>query len=261
MDKKVPPIPGIDKVSLHLGITKEADINHILSLSEDFVKDLDSIMIDEQVEQRYGWATAMSIVKHRSDYKGVFVHSNYYLPADRMRYMVSETAALHPKYLSVDLSSPEVALRAAVEGLNLSNEKTKDRGLEQTKLIGTALEPWVSEEDCWAEHGRSPKEWIAARAELAMEMEFDGIMAPGVDAHILREIGVTTIIASGNRMADTPHFEGDEDCRLGNPAYVDADVYVVGRPLTRATDPTKVAEQFGKAITDPVAFATEMPRL
>jgi orotidine-5'-phosphate decarboxylase len=99
-------------------------------------------------------------------------------------------------------------------------------------------------EQVWGRDIRSIRDEVVRLAQLAAEVELDGVVASAVEAGWIRPaIGEDMLIVTpGIRMAGADR--GDQK-RVASPAdavTAGADYLVVGRPITQSPDPTSVLQ-------------------
>jgi orotidine-5'-phosphate decarboxylase len=129
----------------------------------------------------------------------------------------------------------EKTLRAAVRG----------RGDGPLKLLGVTVLTNLSDSDLVEQGIDHPlREVVLHRAKLAKEAGFDGVIASGHEAGSIRKCaGVDFLIVTpGVRPQGAP---AQDQTRAVTPAQAieaGADYLVVGRPITRASDPRAAAE-------------------
>lgn len=128
-------------------------------------------------------------------------------------------------------------LRAAVAG----------RGSSSLKLLAVTVLTNMNAEDL-EEQGVAlgPAELVLRRTRFAAEAGFDGVVASGQEAHLIREIAGSKmlIVAPGIRL---PGTTTDDQERVMTPARAIAagvDYLVVGRPITEAEEPARTAATF-----------------
>lgn len=110
-----------------------------------------------------------------------------------------------------------------------------------------------------AEQGiaETPADLVARRARLVCEAGCDGIVASGQEAALVRravgpEAAIVTpgIRASGGHAGDQTRVATPQSAIAGG-----ADYLVVGRPISRASDPCAAAESFVRSIEQALAAA------
>ena len=129
----------------------------------------------------------------------------------------------------------EKTLRAAVRG----------RGDGPLKLLGVTVLTNLSDSDLVEQGIDHPlREVVLHRAKLAKEAGFDGVIASGHEAGSIRQCTGADflIVTPGVRPQGAP---AQDQTRAVTPAQAieaGADYLVVGRPITRASDPRAAAE-------------------
>jgi orotidine-5'-phosphate decarboxylase len=129
----------------------------------------------------------------------------------------------------------EKTLRAAVRG----------RGDGPLKLLGVTVLTNLSDSDLVEQGIDHPlREVVLHRAKLAKEAGFDGVVASGHEAGSIRKCTGADflIVTPGVRPQGAP---AQDQTRAVTPAQAieaGADYLVVGRPITRASDPRAAAE-------------------
>jgi orotidine-5'-phosphate decarboxylase len=129
----------------------------------------------------------------------------------------------------------EKTLRAAVRG----------RGDGPLKLLGVTVLTNLSDSDLVEQGIDHPlREVVLHRAKLAKEAGFDGVVASGHEAGSIRKCTGADflIVTPGVRPQGAP---AQDQTRAVTPAHAieaGADYLVVGRPITRASDPRAAAE-------------------
>lgn len=137
-------------------------------------------------------------------------------------------------------------LKAAVAG----------RGDTSLKLLGVTVLTNLSSDDL-IEQGvtRSPLDVVAHRARLIAQIGIDGVVASGHEAaHVRQAVGPDTLIVTPGirRKSD----QAGDQARVTTPEMAigsGADYVVVGRPISRATDPKAAAEGVVAEIATAVA--------
>jgi orotidine-5'-phosphate decarboxylase len=134
-----------------------------------------------------------------------------------------------------------------VHGLDAKTLDAAVRGRAGTKLklLGVTVLTNLQRDDL-KEQGadRDPQELAVYRAMLAQEAGFDGVVASGREAASLRQaLGPDMLIVTpGIRPLGS---KADDQARTVTPSEAikaGANYIVVGRPITRATDPRQAAE-------------------
>jgi orotidine-5'-phosphate decarboxylase len=128
-------------------------------------------------------------------------------------------------------------LRAAVAGRSNSRLKL----LAVTVLTNLTADD-LKQQGC----SMAPSDLVLARAKLAHEAGFDGVIASGQEAARIREaVGPDFLIVTpGIRLTGSA---SDDQERITTPDHAiaaGADYIVVGRPITQADDPVVAAEAF-----------------
>jgi orotidine-5'-phosphate decarboxylase len=127
----------------------------------------------------------------------------------------------------------------------------RGRGDTKLKLLGVTVLTNLSRADL-AEHGidEAPLAVVQRRAMMARDGGFDGVIASGQEARALRErLRQTLIVTPGIRPAGA---DTQDQTRVVTPQAAikaGADYLVVGRPITRASDPRQATEAIVEEIT------------
>jgi orotidine-5'-phosphate decarboxylase len=128
----------------------------------------------------------------------------------------------------------------------------RGRGDSALKLLGVTVLTNLSRADL-AEHGidEAPLAVVQRRAMMARDGGFDGIIASGQEARALRErLRQVLIVTPGIRPAGA---DTQDQTRVVTPSAAikaGADYLVVGRPITRASDPRVAADAIVAEMTD-----------
>ncbi len=152
-----------------------------------------------------------------------------------------ERAVANATELGVDLLTVHgqdlKTLRAAVAG----------RGKSRLKLLAVTVLTNLTTEDLKQQGcSMSPSDLVLARAKLAHESGFDGVIASGQEAARIRAaLGPDFLIVTpGIRLTGST---SDDQERITTPDHAisaGADYIVVGRPITEADDAAVAAEAF-----------------
>lgn len=120
----------------------------------------------------------------------------------------------------------------------------RGRGNAKLKLLGVTVLTNLSRADL-AEHGidEAPRAVVQRRAMMAQDGGFDGIVASGKEAQALRErLRQFLIVTPGIRPEGADAQDQTRSVTPGAAIKAGADYLVVGRPITRASDPRAAAD-------------------
>lgn len=175
--------------------------------------------------------------------KRVFLDAKLYDIQETVERAVENIARLGVSFLTVH--GDQKTLPAALKG----------RGGKALKILSVTVLTSLDAGDLEAlgYQGMSVRELVLRRAKTALALGADGVIASGEEAGPIREVagGKLTIVTPGIRRAQDA---ANDQKRIATPARAIAagsDHLVVGRPITRAQDPRRVAEE----ILDDVAGA------
>jgi orotidine-5'-phosphate decarboxylase len=154
---------------------------------------------------------------------------------------VRAAAALDVAMLTVHTGGGEPMLRAGVEAAEA-----------RVKLLGVTVLTSLTASDVeqvWGREIRSIRDEVLRLAQLAAEVELDGVVASAVEAGWIRPaIGADMLIVTpGIRLDGTDR--GDQK-RVSSPAdavSAGADYLVVGRPITQSADPVAALRRLVEA--------------
>jgi orotidine-5'-phosphate decarboxylase len=169
--------------------------------------------------------------------KRVFLDLKFLDIEETVRRATARVADLGVEFLTVHANRK--AMRAAVEGRGERRDGTGLKLLAVTVLTNFDANDLRDMGIQW-----SVADLVAARAKLAAEVGFDGVVASGEEpAVIRRSVGTRPLIVTpGIR----PAGKGiDEHARVTTPTQAikaGADYLVVGRPIRDAADPGAAAE-------------------
>lgn len=136
-----------------------------------------------------------------------------------------------------------------VHGVDTKTIEAASRGKagSNLKILGVTVLTSLNADDL-REQGISdlPTHLVTRRAALVCEAGGDGVIASGQEAALVRAaIGAEPLIVTpGIRL---PENDADDQSRIATPAKAirdGASHLVVGRPITRASDPRAAAQQF-----------------
>ena len=142
------------------------------------------------------------------------------------------------KYLTIHSMGGPVVLSAGVDGFN---EGALAAGLPApVPLAVTVL----------TSDSGAPAHILPKRVELAIESGAKGLICAGPDVPFIRELVPRfTIVVPGTR---PPGVSAHDQARVSTPAEAldaGADILVIGRAVTAATDPVKAAEDLVSALS------------
>ena len=186
-----------------------------------------------------GFALAQGLARHHQ----VFVDAKLLDIETTVERATAAVAASGAAFLTVHALDAKT-LDAAVRG----------RADTKLKLLGVTVLTNLAREDL-KEQGvdRSPEELAVYRAMLAQEAGFDGVVASGQEAAMLRNAlgpGVL-IVTPGVRPKGAERHDQTRTMTPAEAIVAGANYIVVGRPITRAADPREAAE----AIVEEIASA------
>jgi len=149
-------------------------------------------------------------------------------------------AKLGARFLTVH-GTDRLTLDAAVQGRGSSNlallAVTVMTNLDQAALSQQGID-------------RTPGDMVLHRARLAAEAGFDGVIASGHEAARVRKaLGAGLLIVTpGIRPEGSASGDQARIMTPGKAVAAGADYLVVGRPVTRADDPRRAAEEIASEI-------------
>ena len=121
----------------------------------------------------------------------------------------------------------------------------RGRADSKLKLLGVTVLTNLDRDDL-KEQGvdRDPQELVIYRAMLAQEAGFNGIVASGQEAAALRQaLGPDVLIVTpGIRTEGSNTDDQTRTVTAAEAIHAGADYLVVGRPITRATNPREAAD-------------------
>jgi orotidine-5'-phosphate decarboxylase len=173
--------------------------------------------------------------------RNVFLDMKLLDIANTVEKAAANISALGLDYLTVHATDRKT-LDAAVKG----------RGASRLKLLGVTVLTSLTEADLREQgiSGAGPADMVVHRARLAREAGFDGIIASGQEAALVRAAipGDFLIVTPGIRL---PGGEAGDQARVMTPEAAiaaGATHLVVGRPITAAADPRAVADAIVRRI-------------
>ncbi len=173
--------------------------------------------------------------------RNVFLDMKLLDIANTVEKAAANIAALGLDYLTVHATDRQT-LDAAVKG----------RGASKLKLLGVTVLTSLTDADLREQGiaGMGPADLVVHRARLAREAGFDGVIASGQEAAIVRAaVGEDFLIVTpGIRL---PGGDVGDQARVMTPEAAigaGASHLVVGRPITAATDPRAAATEIVRRI-------------
>jgi orotidine-5'-phosphate decarboxylase len=172
----------------------------------------------------------------KADGKHVFLDMKLLDIGNTVERAVANATELGVDFLTVhghDLKT----LRAAVAG----------RSKSRLKLLAVTVLTNLTSDDLLQQGSTlTPPDLVLARAKLAHEAGFDGVIASGQEARRIRQaVGPGFLIVTpGIRLTGS---SSDDQERVTTPEHAiaaGADYIVIGRPITQADDPKGAAETF-----------------
>ena len=161
--------------------------------------------------------------------------------ANTVEKAAANIAALGLDYLTVHATDRQT-LDAAVKG----------RGSSRLKLLGVTVLTSLTEADLAQQgvRGMGPADLVVHRAKLAREAGFDGVIASGQEAALVRAVVPEDflIVTPGIRL---PGGDAGDQARVMTPEAAiaaGATHLVVGRPITQAADPKAAANEIVRRI-------------
>jgi orotidine-5'-phosphate decarboxylase len=166
--------------------------------------------------------------------KDVFLDLKLYDIGETVKRAVAQVARSDVRFLTVHGSG--AVMRAAVEG----------RGSSPLKLLAVTVLTSFDQQDL-ADLGYpcSPAELVELRVRKAMEAGIDGIVASPIEARSIRALAGPRAILVTPGVRSPGASKGDQK-RVATPEQAirdGADYVVVGRQITRATDPASAIRQ------------------
>ncbi len=169
--------------------------------------------------------------------KTVFLDMKLLDIANTVEKAAANIASLGLDYLTIHGTDTKT-LEAAARG----------RGTSRLKLLAVTVLTNLEKPDLEQQgiRGMAPADLVAHRARLARSAGVDGIVASGQEAAMIRgEVGPGVLIVTpGIRLAGGAAGDQARVMTPGKAIASGADMLVVGRPITEATDPRAAARAF-----------------
>jgi orotidine-5'-phosphate decarboxylase len=215
-----------------------ADVNRARRLVEDLGDSVAAYKIGLELLFGGGLEFAQGL---KAAGRSVFLDMKLLDIANTVEKAAANIAALGLDYLTVHATDRKT-LDAAVKG----------RGASKLKLLGVTVLTSLTEADLREQGiaGMAPADLVVQRARLAREAGFDGVIASGQEAAIVRAaVGEDFLIVTpGIRL---PGGDVGDQARVMTPeAAIEAGAshLVVGRPITAASDPRAAATEIVRRI-------------
>jgi orotidine-5'-phosphate decarboxylase len=166
----------------------------------------------------------------------VFVDAKLFDIGNTVEQATARVAALGAAFLTVHAQDRNT-VEAAVRG----------RASTKLKLLGITLLTSTKPETLGAQGIALPAdELVLRRASIAAEAGFDGVVSSPLEAGVLKAAfgNRLAVVCPGIRPASGDAIHGDDQARTATPGdalRAGADYVVVGRPITRASDPSVAA--------------------
>jgi orotidine-5'-phosphate decarboxylase len=207
------------------------DINDAIKLVEDLSGEVSFYKIGLGLQLAGGDALAKDLIRQG---KRVFLDYKYLDIGETIKTAVKRAAELGVDFLTIH--GVGGVLRAAVEG----------RGSSRLKLLCVTVLTSMDADDI-KEMGFQcdVEELVLARARKALDAGVDGVIASAREAAAIRRqtANKLMIVSPGIRPENSAT---DDQKRVATPSeaiHAGADYLVIGRPITRATDPKQAAKE------------------
>ena len=181
----------------------------------------------------------------------VFLDLKFHDIPHTVRQACQAAAELGVWMLNVHCQGGSEMLCAAVEGVELASYTRRPL------LLGVTLLTSLSQQDVNAlGHQESSEQLVIRYAKIAQHAGLDGVVCSAQEAALLRREfdRPFVLLTPGIRLKSSAH---DDQQRVQTPDQAfkaGADYLVVGRPITRASDPVAVFWQYHDACADHLSF-------
>ncbi len=177
--------------------------------------------------------------------KRVFLDAKFYDIGETIRLAVENVARMGVDFLTIHANAP--TLRAAAEG----------RGDSALKVLAVTVLTSLGPDDLddLGFGGMGVEQLVLKRARQTMEAGVDGVIASAAEAAAIRAMAGDrlTIVTPGIRRATDALGDQKRPVTPADAIRAGADHLVVGRPITKATDPRREAEAIQREITEALA--------
>lgn len=178
----------------------------------------------------------------KSKNKNVFLDLKLHDIPNTVAHGIGSLLSLGVNMFTIHGQGGEVMMRRTVE---YAKEKALEMGIEPPKILAITVLTSFDDETWQATGGQLPiADRVVQLAKLAKKSGVDGIVASPLEAKLIREICGEDflIVTPGVR----PSFaKTDDQKRIATPAKAlqdGASHLVIGRPVTKASDPVKAAK-------------------
>lgn len=209
-----------------------------IEAAEHMVRDLDGIVRFFKIGLVLQLASGVEGLIHGliRDGKRVFLDYKYYDVEETLRKAVSRAARLGVSFLTVHGSSG--LIKAAVEGKGDTDLKLF------TVTVLTSMDANDIAELGYTQH--TVEQLVIFRARKALEAGCDGVIASGREAESIKQMsgGNLLVVSPGIRSDGYPEDDQKRRVTAAQAIKAGADYLVIGRPITEATNPARVAREF-----------------
>lgn len=174
--------------------------------------------------------------------KRVFLDAKLYDIGETIRLAVENVARMGVDFLTIHANAP--TLRAAAQG----------RGEAKLKVLAVTVLTSLGVDDLadLGFGGLSVEDLVLKRARQTLDAGVDGVIASAAEAAAIRAMAGDrlTVVTPGIRRASDALGDQKRPVTPADAIRAGADHLVVGRPITKATDPRRVAEAIQAEISE-----------
>lgn len=184
--------------------------------------------------------------------KRVFLDLKFHDIPNTVRGAVAAAAELDVEMLTVHASGGSAMMSAAREAAG----DLVASGRSAPRLIGVTLLTSFTASDVqevWAKELRSIRDEVARLAGLASDAGLDGVVASTAETEVIKRRHGSDFLVITPGIRPSGEVAGDQ-ARTATPAdavRAGADFLVVGRPVTKATDPAGAVRQIREELAAP----------